>query len=134
MSNLFLGFPPNPSLTIANVGKALLTFDLWCFIIGFLYFFVICRRRDHVRLRDCLLIGMFSFCLFSIPETVALKFNPGGSSSLMDPGTGAGGIFLRTVAASLLYLPFGLLLGWILWRVGAPPAKSQEFVDAPAFD
>jgi len=132
LNNLALG-PSLPSVSIQDAGKALLTFDLWCVAISFAYLFV-CRRRGLVRCRDCLIVGIVSFCLFSTLEMVSTKLGLGGDSGLSGPKAGIGEIFFYIVAAALQFLPFGVLSGWMLWRFGVRPAKTQELAEAPVFD
>jgi hypothetical protein len=131
MSTLAFGLPSEPSLNIAGVGPAVLIFELWCLAIGFLYLFVICRRRGYVRRRDCLFLGMLGFCLFPQLEVI---FRGSLAGSLIDPQAGIGGILSAVVGAALDFLPFGLLSGWLFWRFGVRPTKPQELGMASVFD
>jgi hypothetical protein len=131
-----------PSVSIADAGSALLTFDLWCFIVAISYLVVICRRRGRVRCRDCLTIGIISFCtigiisfcLFPTLSALSAKHGFGVGSSLTALTAGNGGIFFYSVAGSLQFLPFGVLSGWMLWRFGVRPAKTHERAEALVFD
>jgi hypothetical protein len=135
MSTLAFGVPSDPSFSSAKVGPALLTFVAWCFAISLLYLLLICRRRSTVRLRDCLLLETFPFCLFPSLNATFLKFGLSvGDNALVDMQTGIGGIFFYVIAAALLYMPFGLLSGWLFWRIGVRPAKLPGDVAAMVFD
>jgi len=128
---LAFGLPSDPSLNVMHVGSAALTFELWYLAVGFAYLFVICRRRGYVRRRDCLFLGMLGFCLFPQLEVI---FGGSLSGNLIDPQEGIGGILSAVVGGALDFLPFGLLSGWIFWRLGVRPAPLREFGMAQVFD
>jgi hypothetical protein len=132
LSALAYGLPSDPTLGAARLGSALLTFVAWCFAISLFLLFLICRRGG-VRMRDCLFSEAFAFCLFPSLEVV-LKFGLGVGGDLIGGQAGAGGILFHIVATALAYLPFGLLSGWIFWRIGVQPAKEPEVGVAAVFD
>jgi hypothetical protein len=134
MSTIAFGTPTDPSFKSADIGPALLTFVAWCCAISLPYLLLICRRRDCVRLRDCLLMETFAFCLFPSLNAVSLKFGLSVADGSVDTQTGIGGIFFYVVAAALLYLPFGLLSGWMFWRIGVRPARAPDVAAASVFE
>jgi hypothetical protein len=87
-----------------------------------------------VRRRDCLTIGIISFCLFPTLAALSSKLGFGVNSSLTDLTASIGGIFAYIVSGALQFLPFGLISGWMLWWVGVRNTKTQELAEAPVFD
>jgi hypothetical protein len=134
ITTLIMGAPSDPSLTSAKVASAVLTFVAWCLAVSLLYLFLICRRRGVVRRRDCLLPQTLAFCLFAALGAALSQLGLGADgNAAMDMPAGLGGLFFYSVGAVFLFMPLGLLSGWLVWRSAIRPVPAP-LQDAAVFD
>jgi hypothetical protein len=130
VSTLAFGPPPDQFFTVPALGSALLTFEIWFLALSLAHLFVISRRRDSIHRRDCFLLGAIPFGLF--PTLLPMmRFGFGQGTGAKE---GLAYIFSYIVVGAITLTPFGLLSGWIFWRVGVRPARPKDLTDAPVVD
>lgn len=113
--------------------------EIWSMLLGVIYL-VLARRRGFVRRIDCLLLGVF--LAFSLPAAamatdVAIdrvfgmpEADPGFiGDSYHGPSDSAFAFIL-----GVLLVPFGMLGGWVFWRIGVRPAPMRTIDVATVFD
>jgi hypothetical protein len=107
--------------------------EIWFVALGFAYLFAVSRRRGGIARKDCLLLGTLLTCTypaFAVGFSLALGVVPAG----IPPDMGfVGGTFAMALFG-LSIIPFGLLSGWLFWRVGVRLARPKDVADAPVFD
>jgi hypothetical protein len=134
LSILSFGPISDQYFSAAGFGSALIIFEFWFLAFGIPYLFFVRSRRGTVRRRDCLFLGSLVYCCFPV-FLVTLQGRFGlPAASWIDAQTGVAGVILLSAVLGFIFLPFGLLSGWILWRVGVRPAKPEEIGVAPVFD
>jgi hypothetical protein len=133
VSTLVFGLQPDSSLTFAALASALATFEIWFLCLSLSILFIISRRRDSLRRRDCFLLGMLPYGLFPALNAV-MQLGFGLDGSWIDTHEGIASITLYVVFGGIAFLPFGLLSGWIFWRVGVRPVRPKDVTLAPVFD
>jgi hypothetical protein len=109
----------------AALPLALIMTELWFVALGLAYFFAISRGRSNVARNDCLLLGTLLTCVYpayGVGFSLALGTVPAGTPTDFE---WVGGAFVMSLF-SLSLTPFGLLCGWILWRVGVRPAGPKD--------
>jgi len=112
--------------TAVVVPAFLLALASWCLIGGWTYLLLISRRRGLIRRHDCLWLGVGLMELAIIVSGIFLWAEHG----LDDFRGGVVGILIALV----LMLLFGLLGGWLLWRVGVRPAPLEHDRTTSVFD
>ncbi|HVY97974.1 MAG TPA: hypothetical protein VHA35_00635 [Dongiaceae bacterium] len=115
----------------------------WALIAGWAYLLLIPRSRGVLGRIECLLLGVLAAS--SLPVAVDLLANavdwlsagPDSAASaddfvdLLDEGPSDLAI---TLVLAIILSPFGLLGGWIFWRVGVRPTVTTVGDLAPVFD
>jgi hypothetical protein len=122
----------SPTDILYGLAGGLIYLEVWFLAVGLLFLFAVCRRRGNIRRGDCLLLGTLLTCSFLV-FAVVVVFAVGLS---LEGGAGYGTVsqFMTAIAVSIVLIPFGLLSGWVLWRVGVRPAKEPDLRVAPVFD
>jgi hypothetical protein len=117
----------------------LLAAVIWSLVVGWAYLLVVARWRGVIGRIECLLLGVAAaFVLPPLAELLSIVIDWITASPDMhipgDPWDTAGFISAFFVFLSIALMPFGLLGGWIFWRVGVRPAVTTVGDVAPVFD
>jgi hypothetical protein len=128
-------------LIFTSVGAILAAAEAWSMPLGTI-FLVVSRLRGTVRRAHCLLLG--AFLAFSLPSATyvtskAIDWAYGATPPSDEDfdfddefhGPSDGGLVF---VIGLILVPFGMLGGWVFWRVGAYPARPKILDVAPVFD
>ncbi len=113
--------------------------ETWAMLLGMIYL-VLARRRGFVRRLDCLLLGVllaFSLPAVAMGTDIAVDRIQGvpavdsgfTGDSYHGPSDGPLALLL-----GVLLVPFGMLGGWVFWRVGVRPAPIRTVDVAAVFD
>ncbi len=113
--------------------------EIWSMLLGMIYL-VLARRRGYVRRLDCLLLGVVlaaSLPAAALAISTAADWISGtpdidaGFAGDSYHGPSDGGLALLL---GVLLVPFGMLGGWVFWRVGVRPAPMRTVDIATIFD
>ncbi|WP_395019920.1 hypothetical protein [Dongia sp.] len=89
----------------------------WSMICGMTYLRTVSRLRDQIAWHECLLLGCASSFLMPLVYDIVGTLLLQGRFPLLDWA------HLKNYAfAGLFTLPFGLLGGWLFWRIAVRPA------------
>jgi hypothetical protein len=106
----FSGHPWPPENIAKNVADYLLAVEAWALVVGLPTLWVMSRLADRLSRRGCLWLGAIG--AFTCPF----------AKLLFDGSQFEVGVTLFVAFIGLFALPFGLLGGWIFWRIAAYPA------------
>jgi len=118
---------PHP---VGAVAFVLIVVEVWFCALGLAYLFLVVRRSGILRRRDCFLLGTLLTSLFPPLVVVIMAWISPDPESPDFPWAFEG----VAIGVGILLIPFGLLTGWIFWRVGVRPARAQDIDSAPVFD
>jgi len=124
---------------LGMVGGILAAAEIWSMLLGMTYL-VLARRRGFVRRFDCLLLGVIlaaSLPAVTMATDVAVDWIQGAveadagftGDSYHGPSDGAFAFLL-----GVILVPFGMLGGWVFWRIGVRPAPVRTIDVAAVFD
>jgi hypothetical protein len=117
----------------------LLAAMVWSSLVGWVYLLLVSRRRGVLSRIECLLLGIAAaFVLPPVAELLSIVIdwitaNP-DTGVPGDPWDAAGFFDIFFIGLAIALMPFGLLGGWIFWRVGVRPAVTTVGDVAPVFD
>jgi hypothetical protein len=122
---------------LGAVASILAVAEIWSMIAGTGYL-VFARLRGGIRRAECILLG--AFLAFTLP--FAADFTTGaidrmsGMATPEDEWISLEGPSDSTFAlvVGLMLIPFGVVGGWVFWRVGVRPAQPKEADVATVFD
>jgi hypothetical protein len=115
---LFLGWPF--LFAVCAIGVALVT---WSLLTGFAYLSVISRVRGGIGRRESILLGVGSASLTPIAAYAACGALGDATESLRIVGADLS--FSLAMTLALLFLPLGVLAGWIFWNIGVKPEMDH---------
>jgi hypothetical protein len=106
-------------------GAFLLAAEFWTLMVGLASVFGIFRRRSRVSRLGCLFLGGVVAFTFPVAAFIAanMLIAPSDLSAI-----GA------TAMIGLFAIPFGVLGGWMFWRIAIRPAPLPSPVVAQVFD
>jgi hypothetical protein len=121
-----------------GVAVILLAAAGWSLLVGWIYLVIVARRRGLLSRAECLVLGIAAAVILpSVAETVSLVIDAvtiGADFAADEPwGSDASTRFFGAIL-SVALAPFGLLGGWIFWRVGVRPTVTTDGDVAPVFD
>jgi hypothetical protein len=105
---------------------------VWSLVLGAAYLLCISRWRGLVGRIECLMLGIIAAATLPVLGILLLGSDP----SFRDPFTSdlssdAGGI---AIILAIMLTPFGVLGGWVFWRLGVRPVATTTVDVAPVFD
>jgi hypothetical protein len=129
---VLMAMDKNPTvgeLLAAFVGT-LLVAEIWWIGGSLAYLLPVPRRRGRITRRECLLLGTILggvAPLFSVLIVTAI------GALVLSPAYGYGDYLsyalpdlLFSLVAGLVWAPFGLFGGWLLWRIAVRPAGQIQ--------
>ena len=98
----------------------------WSLIAGSAYLQIVSRWRGTISRAECIILGVITAATLPTVAFLASPFFDWTGENISGRGVG---IFL-----GIILVPFGLLGGWIFWRLGVRPAVATIGDLVPVFD
>jgi hypothetical protein len=100
----------------------------WSLVAGVLYLLIVVRWRDVLGRMECLMLGIATATTLPFAAVVLL----GQDTFSLDPDSSDSTAIAAILA--IMIAPFGLLGGWVFWRLGVRPSVTTVGDVAPLFD
>jgi hypothetical protein len=130
--------PLMPSQAFIVTGVILLVTIVWSLLVGWSYLLIVTRRRAVLSRTGCFFLGIAAaITLPAIAESVSIvvdAFTIGSDYAFAEPWGSDASTRVLGAMLSVALAPFGLLGGWIFWRLAVRPAVTTLGDAAPVFD
>jgi hypothetical protein len=116
-------------MRLDDLAMSVISPSLWSLVCGLAYLQTITRWRGEIARYECLLLGFGSSFLFPSALFGSMPLLRGEPPQWFEWGD------LQYLAmVGLICAPFGVLGGWLFWRLGIRPAKAPTTDFAAVFD
>ncbi len=122
----------------AGIGVIFAAAISWSLLVGWVYLLIVVRWRGLLSRTECLLLGILAACaLPGVAESVSTLVDAltiGFDTAATEPWDIGPATLYIGIILSIALAPFGLLGGWIFWRLGVRPTVTTVGDVAPVFD
>jgi hypothetical protein len=103
----------------------------WQLLGGWAYLLLVPRQRGKTGLAECLLLGVG--LMVTLPGFISLVIlGLAGRAGVAEAFSGFSGPWI--LLSLSVFTVFGLVCGWMLWRVGVKPAQAPVAASAAVFE